>query len=107
MFFVVRISKKQWFHGQMIFSIYVTLTIILFLFLSTIISLKTNFIFGNEWSDYTLLMETLDINFYNDKQALFINKNVYMQSYPYDAVLKIISLFILYMYLISSILMFF
>ena len=106
-FFIFRCSKNNWLQGQMIFSIYVSITIILFLLITSFISIGIETLFVNTWSDYTLLSETYDNDLYNNNQSLFINKNVYTQSYPYDALIKIISLFGLYTYLISVIFMFF
>lgn len=106
-FFNIRMSKRKWLFSQWIFSIFVTITILLFfLIITTLITLKNGY-YANIWSYYTTLTPKNYPEIFNNSNNIFLEKNLYLQAYPFDAFFKIISLFFLYMQWICSILIFF
>ena len=106
-FFNVRISKRKWLTSQWIFSLMVTITTLLFFLVVTVIMTLKNGYFANVWSYYTTLTSKNYPEIFNNSNNIFLEKNLYLQAYPFDAFIKIISLFCLYMQWICSILIFF
>lgn len=106
-FFNIRISRRKWLISQWIFSLMVTITILLFFLLVTIVMTFKNGYCANIWSYYTTLTSKNYPEIFNNSNNIFLEKNLYLQAYPFEAFLRIILLFFLYMQLICSILIFF
>lgn len=106
-FFNVRLSKRKWLVSQWVFSLMVTVTVLMFfLVVTTLLTVKNGFL-ANIWSYYTVLTPKDYPEVFTSSNNVFLEKNLYLQSYPFDAFVKVVSLFFLYMQWICSILILF
>lgn len=106
-FFNVRLSKRKWLVSQWVFSLMVTVTVLMFfLVVTTLLTVKNGFL-ANVWSYYTVLTPKDYPEVFTSSNNVFLEKNLYLQSYPFDAFVKVVSLFFLYMQWICSILILF